>query len=39
MVVAGMADGSVRTFSGDLDVQVIRKLSDPNDGEVIENID
>lgn len=39
MVVAGMADGSVRTFSSDLDVQVIRKLSDPNDGEVIENID
>jgi hypothetical protein len=39
MVVAGLADGSVRTFTGDLDVQILRKLSDPNDGEVIPSID
>ena len=33
IATAGFADGSVRILSGSLDVQVIRQLSDPNDGE------
>jgi prepilin-type N-terminal cleavage/methylation domain-containing protein len=33
MVMAGFADGSVRTINGDIDVQTARKLVDPNDGD------
>lgn len=39
MVISGFADGSVRNISGDTDVQIIRKLCDPNDGEVLSGID
>ena len=35
MAMAGFADGSVRTINGDIDVQTVRRLVDPNDGEVL----
>ena len=35
MAMAGFADGSVRTINGDSDVSIIRRLCDPNDGEVL----
>lgn len=39
LVMAGFADGSVKTLSQDLDVQTCRQLVDPRDGEVISGID
>jgi prepilin-type N-terminal cleavage/methylation domain-containing protein len=33
IATAGFADGSVKILSGSLDAQIIRQLSDPNDGE------
>ncbi|MGI9177497.1 MAG: DUF1559 domain-containing protein [Pirellulales bacterium] len=39
LVAAGLADGSVRFFSDTLDVQTIRQLVDPRDGEVIQSLD
>ena len=35
----GLADGSVRWFSQDLDVQVVRTLCDPADGEPTQSLD
>jgi prepilin-type N-terminal cleavage/methylation domain-containing protein len=39
LVGAGLADGSVRFLSDSLDVQVVRQLSDPRDGEAMPSID
>jgi prepilin-type N-terminal cleavage/methylation domain-containing protein len=39
LVAAGFADGSVRFLSETLDVQVVRQLSDPTDGETLTAID
>ena len=35
LVMAGLADGSVRALNEDLDLQVCRRLADPKDGEVV----
>ncbi|MBU6223138.1 MAG: DUF1559 domain-containing protein [Planctomycetes bacterium] len=39
LVGAGFADGSVKFVSDTVDLQVIRQLSDPRDGEVIPSYD
>lgn len=39
LVAAGFADGSVRFVSETLDVQVVRQLSDPTDGETLTAFD
>lgn len=35
LVMAGLADGSVRALNENLDLQVCRRLADPKDGEVV----
>jgi len=39
LVGTGFADGSVKFVSDSVDLQVIRQISDPNDGEVIPSYD
>ena len=39
LVGTGFADGSVKFVSDTVDLQVIRQISDPNDGEVIPSYD
>ena len=39
LVAAGLGDGSVRFFSDTIDVQTVRQLSDPSDGEVMATLD
>ncbi|MFM7206654.1 MAG: DUF1559 domain-containing protein [Planctomycetaceae bacterium] len=39
LVAAGLGDGSVRFFGDTIDVQTVRQLSDPADGEVLPTLD